>query len=62
MAKGAGHECLARLDVWADGVSAGLPSDAAEPLVATHLRGCRDGAEDAQGLLALIADDRTTSD
>jgi hypothetical protein len=53
------EECLARLHVWAEAVSRGVPRDAAEPQVAIHLRNCPDCAEDGEGLLALLADDDT---
>ncbi|WP_022930315.1 hypothetical protein [Patulibacter americanus] len=46
--------CLARLDVWADGVASGLPGEVAEPTVAAHLRSCAACSEDAEGLLALV--------
>jgi hypothetical protein len=45
--------CLARLDIWADGVARGLPGEEAEPAVAVHLRHCADCREDAEGLVAL---------
>jgi hypothetical protein len=50
------EECLARLSVWAEAVSRGVPRDTAEPLVATHLRNCPDCAEDAEGVLALLTE------
>lgn len=49
------EKCLARLHIWAEGVAAGMSGEDSEPSVAIHLRSCPDCAEDAEGLVALIA-------
>jgi hypothetical protein len=49
------EECLAHLHAWAEAVAGGIPGEAAEPRVAAHLRDCPDCAEDAEGLLVLVA-------
>ena len=47
---------MSQLAAWADQKQAGLDADAAFPGVAAHLRYCAGCREDAEGLLAALAE------